>query len=129
MSGSLSTSASRPRVKHASESLLFGVDFTKLLTAGELLTGTPAVVLTGVSNPAGSALVPGNTVPPLVVGNGIVNPGPFANDEGGMVQTGAGVQFRLSGGVSPADYRLTVTSSTTTGNVRTVVCVLQVRDS
>ena len=111
---SLSTSASAPKVKHSSESLLFGVDFTKLLAAGETLTGTPSVALT----PAG----------PTISGPA-VNLQSFTNDDGATVAAGAGVQFRAAGGTSPTDYTLTVTCATTAGNTRTVVCTLQVRDN
>jgi len=128
MSGSLSTSASRPKVKHSTESILFGVDFSKLLLAGETFTGVPAVSLTAFSNPPGNTPAAGNTAPPLVVGTPIVNTAAFANDDGGTVAMGAGVQVRLTAGLSPTDYSLTVTCGTSAGNVRTVVCVLQVRD-
>ena len=111
---SLSTSASAPKVKHSSESLLFGVDFTKLMAAGETLTGAPSVSVA----PTG----------PTVSG-AAVNSQSFTNDDGGTVAAGAGVQFRASGGVSPTDYTLTVTCGTSAGNTRTVVCTLQVRDS
>lgn len=113
MAGSLSTSAAFPKVKHSSESLLFGVDFTKLLAAGETLTGTPTV-----------------TPPPgITVSSAAVNAQSFVNDDGGTVAAASGVQFRAAGGVSPTDYVITVTCPTSTGNVRTVVCTLQVRDS
>ena len=54
MSASLSTSASEPKVKHSSESILFGIDFTKLLQPSETLSGSPTVTLTSYSNPAGA---------------------------------------------------------------------------
>ncbi len=113
MTASLSTSASTPKVKHSSESLLFGVDFTKLLTAGETLLGTPSVT------PAAG----------ITVSSVAVNTQSFTNDDGGPVGIGAAVQFRAAGGISPSDYVLTVTSGTSTGNTRTIVCTLQVRDS
>ena len=113
MSASLSTSASAPRVKHSTESLLFGVDFTKLLAGGETLSGTPSV-----PSPAG-----------ITISGPAVNTQAFTNDDGATVAVGAGVQFRASGGVSPTDYVLTVTCGTSAGNTRTVVCTLQVRDS
>lgn len=111
---SLSTSASAPKVKHSSESLLFGVDFTKLLAAGEMLSGTPTV-LVAPTGPTVSGIT--------------VNSQPFTNDDGAAVAAGAGVQFRAAGGISPTDYLLTVTCGTTAGNTRTVVCTLQARDS
>lgn len=113
MSASLSTSASYPKVKHSTESILFGVDFTKLLAAGEALTGMPSVA--------------GGTG--LTLGSPIVNSSAFVNDDGATVAIGAGVQFRIAGGVSPTDYVLTVSCATNQSNTRTVVCTLQVRDS
>jgi hypothetical protein len=113
MSASLSTSASAPRVKHSTESLLFGVDFTKLLAAGETLTGTPSVTA-----PAG-----------ITISSPAVNSQAFTNDDGATVAVAAGVQFRATGGLSPTDYVLTVTCGTSAGNTRTVVCTLQVRDA
>ena len=115
MLSSLTTSAARPKVKHSIESILFAVDFTMLLQAGESLNGTPTVVMTSPTSG-------------LVLGSPIVNAGAFANDDGGTVAIGAGVQFRAAGGVSPTDYLLTVTCGTNQGNTRTVVCTLQVRD-
>ena len=114
MSASLSVSASRPKVKHSAESILFGFDFTRLLAAGELLTGTPTVV----SVPSGPA-----------ISSIAVNSATFSNDEGGTVATGAGVQARIAGGAAGTDYLLTVTVITTTGNTRVLVATLQVRDS
>jgi len=112
MSASLSTAAAFPKVKHSTESILFGVDFTKLLAAGEALTGTP-----WVSGGMG-----------LTLGGPIVNVAEFVNDDGATVAVGAGVQIRISGGVSPTDYTLTVGCTTNQGNTRAVVCMLQVRD-
>ena len=113
MPASLSTSASFPKVKHSTESILFGVDFTKLLATGEVLTGTP-----WVSGGMG-----------LTLGGPIVNSSAFVNDDGAAVAIGAGVQVRISGGVSPTDYTLTVGCATNQSNSRTVVCTLQVRDA
>ena len=112
MPTNLSTSASTPKVKHSSESLLFGVDFTKLLAAGETLTGTPTVT------PAAG----------ITVTSPAVNAEAFANDDGATVEIGAGIRFRASGGAAPTDYVIIVTCGTSAGNIRTVVCTLQVRD-
>src|SRR5258708_282059 len=112
MSASLCTAASYPKVKHSTESILFGVDYTKLLAAGETLTGTPWIA--------------GGTG--LTLGGPVVNTLAFVNDDGATVAVGAGVQIRISGGVSPTDYPLTVGCATNQGNTRTVVCTLQVRD-
>lgn len=116
MANSLTTSASRPKVKHSSESILFGIDFTKLLQSGETLSGTPAVAMT---SPASG----------LTIAGPLVNTAAFSNDDGGTVAIGAGVQVRISGGISPTDYVLTVTCGTTQGNTRTIVCTLEVRDA
>jgi len=113
MAPSLTTAASFHKVKHSTESILFGVDFTKLLAAGEILAGTPWV--TGGTG--------------LTLGGPIVNTATFVNDDGATVAIGAGVQIRISGGVSPTDYVLTIGCATNQSNTRTVVCTLQVRDA
>lgn len=113
MSSSLSTSAAAPKVKHSTESILFGIDFTKLLAPGESLAGIPSI--------AGGM--------GLTLGGPIVNTSAFVNDDGVTVLAGAGVQVRISGGVSPTDYVLTLMCATSAGNTRTVVCTLQVRDA
>ncbi len=113
MPASLSTAASFPKVKHSTESILFGVDFTKLLAVAESLTGTPWA--TGGMG--------------LTLGAPIVNAAPFLNDDGATVAIGAGVQIRISGGLSPTDYVLTVGCTTNQNNTRTIVCTLQVRDA
>jgi hypothetical protein len=115
MPESLSVAASRAKVKHSAESILFGIDFTKLLVSGETLSGTPTVA----GSPSG-----------LTIGSPAINASaPFENDEGGTVAAGKGVQVRLSGGASGTDYTLTVTSATSAGNTRVGVCTLQVRDA
>jgi hypothetical protein len=116
-------------VKHSSESILFGIDFSKLLQSGETLSGAPSVALTSYVNPPGGVPATGNTNPALVIGAPLVNTAAFVNDDGGTVAIGAGVQARLAGGVSPTDYVLTVSCPTTAGNTRAVVCTLQVRDA
>ncbi|MGQ0636451.1 MAG: phage fiber-tail adaptor protein [Planctomycetaceae bacterium] len=114
MPASLSVSASRPKVKHPGESLLFGVDFTKLLTTDELLSAIASVV----ASPSG-----------LTISGLTVNGAAFDNDEGGSVAAGRGAQFRVADGSAGADYTLTVSVTTTAANTRVVVCTLQVRDS
>ena len=113
MSASLSVSASRPKVKHPAESILFGVDLTRLLSTGETLSAVSSVA----SLPTG-----------LTISNQAVNGAVFDNDEGGSVAVGKGAQFRIAGGAAGTDYTLTVTVSTTAGNTRVAVCSLQVRD-
>jgi len=113
MSASLSVSAIRPLVKHPDESILFGVDFTPLLAADEILSTVVGV----------SAALTG-----LALSSQAVNAAAFPNDEGGTVAIGKGVRFRAAGGTTGSDYVLTVTATTSTGNTRVVVCTLQVRD-
>jgi len=112
MSGSLSVAASRPLVKHPDESLLFGVDFRRLLEAWELLTGVPTVVAT----PAG-----------LQISQPAINGSSVVDDAGGLIPAGNLVQLRIAGGAPGGDYTLTITSGTSQGNVRAGVCALQVR--
>lgn len=114
MPASLPVSASRPIVKHPAESILFGVDFSPLLAAGESLSGVSPI-----------AAVP----PGLAIGSEAVNTAEFANDVGGTVPVGQGVRFRAADGIAGTDYTLTVTATTTAGNLRVVVCLLQVRDN
>ncbi len=113
MSASLSVSAVRPLVKHPAESILFGVDFRRLLASGELLTA-----------PVSVSVEPSD----LEIGPASINSTPFSNETAGTVPTGAGVQFRITGGTPDTNYRLTITVNTTRGNVRAGVCALQVRD-
>lgn len=114
MSASLSVSASRPKVKHPAESILFAVDFSRLLASGESLsTVSPVTAL-----PSG-----------LTLSGQAVNTTAFDDDEGGIVAIGKGAQFRIAGGSAGIDYSLTVTVTTTAGNTRVAVCVLQVRDT
>jgi hypothetical protein len=113
MPASLSVSAIRPLVKHPDESILFGVDFTPLLGADELLSA-----ISGVSAaPLG-----------LTLSSQAVNATSFPNDEGGTVAVNKGARFRATGGTAGTDYILTVSATTTAGNTRVVVCTLQLRD-
>ena len=114
MLASLSVSASRPKVKHPGESILFGVDLSRLLATGESLSTVSAL----------TALPSG-----LTLSGQAVNGTSFADDEGGTVAVGKGAQFRVAGGSAGVDYTLTVTVTTTAGNTRVAVCVLQVRDT
>jgi hypothetical protein len=121
----LTTTAKFDKVKHSTESILYGVNFGPLLIppppgvsppAAELLTGAPTVAIAPV------------TVPPLANTVPIVNLAAFVDDDGNTVAIGQGVQVRISAGVSPTDYTLTVSCGTSQGNLRTIVCTLQVRD-
>lgn len=109
-------SAKSPQVKHSAESILYGVNFTPLLLAGELLTGAPTVT-------------PDQTVGNLTLASIAINTATFTDDDGNTVAISQGVQVRVAGGLSPTDYALTVTCGTNQGNTRTVVCPLRVRDT
>ena len=113
---SLSVAASRPKVKHSGESILFGFDFTALLAVGETITG--AVTVTD-----GAGV--------LTISSVAANAATFINDEGGTVAINCGIQARISGasGVDGTDYTLTATGVTSAGNTRKLVCTLQVRNS
>jgi hypothetical protein len=113
----LTTTAKFDKVKHSTESILYGINFQPLLNEGELLTGDPTVT---VDPP---------TLPPLAFAPPDINVDPFKDDDKATVDVGQGVQVRLSAGLSPIDYTLTVTCDTSQGNTRTIVCLLQVRDS
>ena len=110
----LSVSAIRPKVKAPTESILYGVDFTKLLLSAETIS-----TVTISDSPTGQ----------LTIGAGSANVASFPNDEGGTVAVGKGAQFRISGGTAGTTYTLTVTVTTSAGNTRVIVCSLQVRSS
>lgn len=122
MSG-LSTAASKPKVKTSGESILFGFDLTPLLASGETLTGTPTVTCTATSETGGS------TSDLTVSGSPIVNTSTFANDEGGTVAIGAGVQCRISAGHATYDYTLLISCGTSLSNTRQVYATLQIRNT
>ncbi len=122
MSG-LSTAASKPKVKTTGESILFGFDFTPLLTGSETLTGTPTVTCTATSETGGA------TTDLTVSGSPIVNIATFTNDEGGTVAIGAGIQCRISAGHATYDYTIKVSCGTSLANTREMYCTLQVRNT
>lgn len=118
-----SAAAKNPEPKHSSESILYGVNFTPILTAtGETLTGTPTATLQSLSPPA-------NTTPALTLGSPAVNAATFVDDDGNTVAIGMGVLVRIAAGVSPTDYAIVITCATTAGNTRSVVCTVRVRDN
>jgi hypothetical protein len=121
MPASLTVAASKPKVKSSGESILYGFDFTKILRAGETLSGTPAVTCTAA---AGSGAATGD----LTIGGELVNVSAFDNDEGGVVAAGKGVQARIADGVAGGDYTLLCRAATSQGDTRDLVCTLQVRD-
>jgi len=110
---SVGVGATRRLVMHPRESVLLAVDFRGLLAVGELLTGPLEVTV----DP------PGPTVePPSLLPAGVPDP------LGGELPPGCGIQFRVSGGTAPTEYRLTCVVRTTQGNTRVAVCRLGLRD-
>ena len=107
----LSVSAVAPKAKHPSESILFGVDFSKLLATGETISAVSSVS----ASPSG-----------LTIGSGSANAAAFDNDDGKSVPIGKGAQFRVSYGADGTDYTITVVVTTTNSNTRVAVCTLQV---
>lgn len=124
MNPSLSVAASRPLVKHPAESLLLGIDFRRQMSAGEQLSSPVSLLAEELVETPGEPLAI-----PVDLGSAAVNGAPFPDGQGGVVPAGAGVRFRVSGGSAPADFRLTLSVATTLGNIRTGVCLLQVRAS
>lgn len=101
-----------PKLKHPSESRVYGVDFTRLLTAGETLTGTPTVTV----SPSG-----------VTATSPAVNSSTFEDDDEVTIAVGKGVQVRLAGGSDSVDYLVTVTVGTSQSNTLVVIAPLQVR--
>lgn len=116
MAQQLSVSASKPKVMHPSESILFGADFTKLLVANETLSGTPTVT-------DASGL--------LTISAVAINAATFVNDDGVTVAINCGVQFRVvaTNGVAGTTYPLKVQCATNQSNTRVLICNLQVQSS
>jgi hypothetical protein len=109
----ITTKAKDPKSKHPLESILYGIDFSPLLVAGETLTGAPTI--TGGAD--------------LTITGAAVNTATFLNDAGKTVAIGAGIQVRVSGGTDQLDYPLVVSCLTSLGNTRAVVCPLEIRAS
>lgn len=109
-----SVSAVAARTKHPSESILYAIDFTALLSSGETLSGTPTVT----GSPSG-----------LTIGTPAVNTATLVDDEGNTVAIGKAVQVRISAGTAGIDYVLTVSCATTGSDTRVGVCKLYVRSS
>lgn len=110
----LSVAAERVLVKHPSESVLYGLDFGKLLASGETLSG---VTVTG--SPAG-----------LTIGSPSVQASAFLDEFTGLtVAANEGAKVQISGGTTGTDYTLTVTGTTSASNTRIFVATLQVRST
>lgn len=85
-------------IKRAAEILIYGMDFANLLESGESLVSVNTVAVSGGSG--------------LTAGSGSV--------------VGTQAQFSLTGGTSGHVYQLTVTVTTSAGNVREAAGLLQV---
>ena len=110
----LSVAAERPIVKHPSESVLYGLDFGKLLASGETLSSVSVS-----ATPSG-----------LTIGSPSVQASAFVDDfTGATVAANEGAKVRISGGTAGTDYTLTVSGTTSASNTRIFVATLQVRES
>ena len=101
-----------PKLKHPSESRVYGIDFTRLLATGETLTGSPTVTV----SPSG-----------VTASGAAVNSATFLDDDGVTIAIGKGVQVRLAGGSDGADYLVTFSVGTSQSNTLVAVGTLQVR--
>ena len=108
----MSAVAAGTKLKHPSDSRIYGFDFTRLLASAETLTGTPTVTVSP-SGPTASSPA--------------VNVATFPDDEDVSVAIGKGVQLRLAGGTDGRDYLVTVSVGTSLGNTLAAVGNLQVR--
>ena len=109
------TEAVAIKVAHPDEDVLYGVDFTPLLTGSdgaEVLTGTP----TGVEV----------TSTDLTISAVAVNTVTFKDDDGVTIAVGKGVQLRIDGQLDGVQYEITVTAASASpdSNTRVVVCKL-----
>ena len=104
--------ATETKIIHPDEVITYGVDFTPLLKASEVLTGTPLAVEVGTSD--------------LTITGILVNTATFLTDEGVTVQVGKGVQLIVSTALTGVTYDITVTATSPApdSNTRVVVCKL-----
>lgn len=113
--------ATKPKLKHPDEEITYAVDFSAVLQEDELLVGTPTV-----------SVSPDLEDDTIDVDDIEVTTATIIDDDGNQVPAGEAVTFKVVGGLSGADYRLTVEVETEfngdPGNVRVGVAVLQVRD-
>jgi hypothetical protein len=86
--------------KYATETRDYTIPFESLLTSGETVNTSGAVV--GISVYSGTDANP----------SGMLN--------GGLVYAGSGITQSLTGGVAGVTYYLTATVTTSTGNVKTL---------
>lgn len=123
---SLSVEASRPKVKHSEESILFGWDFTPLLRNGETVaSGTVECTAALDEDDEASDNYATSDVD---IASAIPNDDPFDNDEGGTVDANCGLQARIEQGLDGGHYHLKATAETSDGNTRVITCTLQVKD-
>jgi len=122
----LSTMASRPKVKlPGAHNPLFGFDMESVFPNGTL-TGTPTVTVTDSEQTIDAGATVADAA--LTIAQPIVNIAAFANDEGGTVEIGFGIQARISGGVHGGNYLLKVVGfDAGTSGGDGYGCILQVR--
>ena len=96
---------------HPSANEGFGLDLSSLLGSGVTVTSATAAV-----SPSGPTL-----------GAAAPNAATFTNHRGDTVAIGKGVLFTISGGTADEEYEITVTITTSTGEVIPVVCTLRVK--
>ncbi len=127
MSRSLSTMASKPKVKlPGSHNPLIGFDMTMIFPLGTLVGNPTVTVVDSAQSITGGATVADGD---LSIATPIVNVSDFDNDEGGTVAIGFGIQARIAGGVHGGNYLLKVVgfdAGTTGGDG--YYCILQVRN-
>lgn len=102
--------AERPLSKHPSASATFGLDATQPLGGSTVASATASV------SPSGPT-----------VGTPQPNSATFTNRRQDTVAIGKGVLFAISGGIADEEYEITLTITTSTGEVIPVVCTLRVK--
>ena len=119
MGNTESVVAVKARVKHPHEVLGYAIDFTDLLAAAETISSVDDITI-----------LPDDEDDPdaLAFDDEEVNAVTVVDDEGNTIAVGKAVAFALSAGEAGTDYRITVDVTTSTGNERTAVVVLYVRD-
>jgi hypothetical protein len=101
-----------PKVKYPTEILTYSMAFNQVLQSGETLSS-----VTSVSEPTST----------LELSNQAVTSQTILDDDGNQLPAATAVTFTVSGGLDQVDYRIIVTVTTSTGNTRVGVGVLQVR--
>jgi hypothetical protein len=101
----------KPKVKHPAEELTYAMSFANTLQSGETLSGISATC-----DPSG-----------LTFSDEAVTTGTIFDDDGNSIGAGLAGTFLVEGGTDGVDYRITIEATTSTGNLRVGVGVLQVR--